>query len=153
MFRIPIICSFLILSLANVMAQSQLVAFEDIKALQIKEPRPVAVLIMTTWCKYCHAMKNTMLKNKKVSALLGAKFYTVFLDAEQKDDILFAGRRFKHKEGVHELAQELATMNGEVSYPSFCLLNSRNEIIYQHDGFLSSQAMVNILLIISKSDN
>jgi thioredoxin-related protein len=136
-----------------VIGQTHPVAFEDIKSLQFKESRPVAVLIMTSWCKYCHAMKNTMLKNKNISLLLSDKFYVVFLNAEEKKDIVFAGRRFKHKAGVHELARELTTINGKVSYPSFCVLNHKNEIIYQNDGFLSPDAMMFILKKITETAN
>lgn len=82
-----------------------------------------------------------MLKSPKVSQLLRNKFYTVFLNAEEKKNIFFAGREFKFKRGVNELAKELATINGRVSYPTLCILNAKNEIIYQYDGFLSAQGM------------
>ena len=123
--------------------------FEELKALQAVEPRPLVVLIRTDWCKYCHAMQNTMIKNPKVSQLLRNEFYTVFLDAEEKKNILFAGKEFKFRNGVNELATELATVNGRVSYPTFCILNAKNEIIYQYDGFLSPQALLYTLKKIS----
>ncbi len=150
MLRILLIFSIAVLASFNAVGQTKPVVFQDLEALQVKEPRPVVVLLMTQWCKYCHAMKNTMVKNRPVSELLDLKFYTVFFDAEEKNDIFFAGRAFKNKSGGHELAQELGTVNGQVSYPSLCILNSRNEIIYQHDGFLSSQAMLDVLRLISK---
>ena len=135
----------------DVKGQTHPAAFEDLKVLQGKESRPVAILIMTSWCKYCHAMKNTMLKNKGISQLLSNKFYVVFLNAEEKKDILFAGRRFKHKDGVHELARELTTINGKISYPSFCILNYKNEIIYQKEGFLSPDEMMFVLKKITET--
>lgn len=135
----------------NVIGQTQPVTFEELKELQVKDSKPIAVLIMTNWCKYCHAMKNTMLKNKSISKLLSDKFYVVFLNAEEKKDIFFAGRRFKYKAGVHELARELTTINGKISYPSFCILNNKNEIIYQKDGFLSPDAMMFILKKIAEN--
>ena len=122
-------------------AQNRSGAFEDLQTLQVKDPRPVVVLVMTSWCKYCHAMKHIMLTHKKVSQQLSDKFYTVFLDAEGKQEITFAGKTFKHKAGLHELARELATIKGQVSYPTLCILNSKNEIIYQHDGYLSPAAL------------
>ena len=139
---------FLLLIL-NVRGQNKPVQFEELKALQAAEPRPLVVLIRTDWCKYCHAMQNTMIKNPKVSQLLRNEFYTVFLNAEEKKNILFAGREFKFRYGVNELATELATVNGRVSYPTLCILNAKNEIIYQYDGFLSAQALENTLKKIS----
>jgi len=127
------------------------VHFEELKALQAIEQRPVVILIRTDWCKYCHAMQNTMIKNSKVSQLLRNGFYTVFLDAEEKKTILFAGREFKFKKGVNELATELASVNGRVSYPTLCILNAKNEIIYQYDGFLSAKALEYTLKKISQN--
>ena len=138
-FLMPVV--FVLLLTLNVRAQNKPVQFEALKALQAIEPRPVVVLISTDWCKYCHAMQNTMLSNPKISLLLRNKFYTVFLNAEEKKDIFFAGRQFKFKSGVNELAGELATANGRISYPTLCILNAKNEIIYQYGGFLSVKTM------------
>ena len=142
---------FLLLDL-NVRSQDKPVSFEDLKALQTIKPRNVVVLIRTDWCKYCHVIQNMMLKNTNVSLLLRDKFYTVFLDAEEKKDIFFAGRTFKFKQGVNELAKELATMKGKVSYPTLCILNARNDIVYQYDGFLSAKALEFTLKKISGND-
>lgn len=141
MYKSLVIALIFLLLTLNVRSQNKPVQFEELKALQTIEPKHVVVLIRTDWCKYCHAMQNAMLKNTKVSLLLRDKFYTVFLDAEEKKDIFFAGRDFKFKQGVNELATELATINGRVSYPTLCILNAKNEIIYQYDGFLSAQAL------------
>lgn len=141
MFKSLMSVVFVLLITLTVRAQNKPVQFEELKALQTIEPRPVVVLISTDWCKYCHAMQNTMLRNIRISPLLSTKFYTVFLNAEERKDIIFAGREFKFRSGVNELARELGTVNGKVSYPTLCILNAKNEIIYQYDGFLSAQTM------------
>jgi thioredoxin-related protein len=151
MQRALIIFIFMLIQVSDLPAQNRDVKFEEIKSLQDKTPKPVVVLIMTSWCKYCHAMKNTMTKDKNVTALLNEKFYTVFLNAEDKNDIIFAGRNFKHKAGLHELARELGTVKGQISYPTIAVLNLKNEIIYQHNGFLSPRAMFSILEKVSKN--
>ena len=145
MLRILIIFIFVLIQGSELSAQNRIVKFEEIKTLQEKSPKPLVVLIMTSWCKYCHAMKNTMTRDPKVAAVMNEKFYTVFLDAEDKKEIFFAGRTFKHKAGLHELARELGTIKGKISYPTTTVLNIKNEIIYQHDGFLSPRTMLNIL--------
>ena len=151
MLRILIIFIFVLIGISNLPAQNRIVKFEEIKALQQNSPKPMVVLIMTSWCKYCHAMKNTMTKDKNVAKLLNEKFYTVFLDPEDKNDIFFAGRSFKHRAGLHDLARELGTIKGQISYPTITVLNLKNEIIYQHDGFLSPRAMFSILEKVSKN--
>ncbi|HQS04748.1 MAG: hypothetical protein B7X86_15025 [Sphingobacteriales bacterium 17-39-43] len=151
MLRILIVFFFVLIQGSELSAQNRIVKFEEIKTLQEKEPKPIVVLIMTSWCKYCHAMKNTMTRDPKVAAVLNEKFYTVFLDAEDMNDIFFAGRTFKHKAGLHELARELGTQNGQVSYPTITVLNIKDEIIYQHDGFLNPRAMLFMLEKVSKN--
>ncbi|MEJ7692594.1 thioredoxin family protein [Daejeonella sp.] len=142
MFKRSVFAAIMLLATLSVAGQNKLVRFEELRALQTTAAKPIVVLIMTDWCKYCHAMQNTMLKNSRVSALLKNSFHTVFLDAEEKKDILFAGRTFKYKSGINELARQLATKAGKLSYPTLCILDANNEIIYQHDGYLSPQAML-----------
>lgn len=151
MRKILIVFILILIMISDLPAQNRIVKFEEIKVLNQKTPKPIVVLIMTSWCKYCHAMKNTMTKDKNVSELLKEKFYTLFLDPEDKNDIFFAGRNFKHKAGLHELAKELGTINGQVSYPTITVLNVKNEIIYQHAGFLSPRAMFSIFEKVSKN--
>lgn len=151
MLRILIVFLFILIMVSDLPAQNRIIKFEEIKVLNQKAPKPMVVLIMTSWCKYCHAMKNTMTKDKNVAALLNEKFYTVFLDAEDKREITFAGRSFKHRAGLHDLARELGTIKGQISYPTVTVLNVQNEIIYQHDGFLSPRAMFSILEKVSKN--
>ncbi|WP_170878398.1 thioredoxin family protein [Daejeonella lutea] len=122
--------------------QSKALKFEELDELQGAVQKPVIVLIMTDWCKFCHAMQNSLLRNQKLQPLVSSKFYTVFLDAEERSDILFAGRTFKYKSGINQLARELATKNGKISYPTLCILNSNSEIIYQHEGYLSPQELL-----------
>jgi len=145
MSRILIIFSIFLICSTDLIAQNRKFEFEEIEILQKKTPKPLVVLIMTSWCKYCHAMSNTMLKNVKVAALLNEKFYAVFLNAEEKKDIYFAGRIFKHKAGLHELARELGTIKKQISYPTLSILNSKNEILYQNQGYLSPSKMLYIL--------
>lgn len=150
MYRILIILSIALILKETAIAQVKPVSFEELRILQAGQPRPVAVLIMTNWCKYCHAMKNSMLKNKGISAILAGSFYVIFLDAEEKRDIYFAGKNFKFKPsglntGLHELAEQLGTINGQIAWPSLCFLNNKNEIIYQYDGFLNSTGLNSLL--------
>ena len=146
MFRTLIILCLIMNCPPWVKSQSGPVSFKQLELLQADQPRPVVVLIMTNWCKYCHAMKNALLRNKEVADLLNKNYYLVFLNAEDNKDIVYLGRRFKFKPtgpktGVHELAEQLGTINGTLSYPSLCILNADNEITFQHEGYLDAKAL------------
>ena len=145
-----LILTLLLTCAERLSAQVSPVKFSDIEGLQQKEKRIVMVIIGTEWCKYCNAIKQTVLKNKKLTGTLERSFYTVFLNAEYKHNIFFAGREFKYNPsgvntGMHELANELGTINKQLSFPSLCFLNEKNEIIYQHSGFLDPVSLASLL--------
>lgn len=138
-------------------AQLKTYQFEQIDSLQKLQKKPVAVFIHTHWCQYCQAMKNTTFKNKAVITLLNTGFYTVFLNAEEKREILFGGRKFPYlptgtNTGENQLAKELASLDDITSFPTVCFINSRNEIIYQYNGFMDSLSLIKTAEIILKSE-
>lgn len=97
-------------------------------------------------------MQNTSLKNQEIIHRLNQDFYFVSLNAEEKNDIQFAGKTFQFKPtgrntGVHELAITLGEINGKINYPSLVLLNPKNEIIFQYQGFITTAELKNILKI------
>ncbi len=131
-------------------SQLQAYSFSEIDSLQLKEKKNIVVFIHTDWCKYCQAMKNTTFKNKEVIKLLNDNFLFTNLNAEEKQDITLNKYTFKYKPtgnntGIHELAEQLGTINGKVSYPTLCVLNSKNEIVFQYGQFLSSSDLLNVL--------
>ena len=131
-------------------AQLKHFSFEQLDSLQKIEKRPVVVFLHTSWCKYCGTMKNTTFRNDEVINLLNRKFYFVSLDIEEKQEIRFRGFKFRYKPtgtntGVNELAEQLGTINGQISYPAVCFLNADYEIIFQQEGYVSSQNLVSIL--------
>lgn len=134
----------------QIQAQVKPVRFEQLETLQKEEERLILVFIETAWCKYCHAMKYAIRNDKELSEVLNKKFYTVFLNAESMNNIEFGGKRFGFKPtglntGVHELAEQLGTVNGQLTFPTLCFLNRKNEIIFQYPGSLDSASLLKML--------
>ncbi|MFE3846979.1 thioredoxin family protein [Flavobacterium sp. LB3P45] len=122
-------------------AQLNLVSFEQIDSLQNIEKRKVVVFIHTNWCQFCHAMKNTTFKNESIIKELNNTFYFIAFNAEEKRTIIFNNAIFKFKStgntsGIHELAMQLGTINKQLNYPALCVLNSKNEIIFQDNNYI-----------------
>ncbi len=95
-------------------------------------------------------MKNTTLQNEQIIKKLNKYFYFVDFNGEEKRAITFQGRTFYYQPsgnntGVHELAEALGTMDGQLSYPMLCILNKDNEIIFQYNSFLNSKTLQQIL--------
>lgn len=146
------ICFFLGYALLplNSYGQLKIIKFEEVADLQKKDPKPMVLFIHTDWCKYCQGMKNTTFKNSRVIEMLNRDFYFLDLNAEDKRSIRFHQQTFKYKPtgnntGVNELAEQLGSHQGKVSYPTLCFLNSNYEIIYQHPDFTDSKTLIKIL--------
>jgi thioredoxin-related protein len=81
-------------------------------------------------------------------------FYFVELDAEEKKTITLNDYSFKHKKtgahtGIHELAEQLATIDNTISYPTLCFLNEKYEIIYQQPDYVNAKQLLAILQLLS----
>lgn len=132
--------------------------FEQIDSLQTIKYKPVLVFIHTDWCKYCKALKNVTLKNDEIIALINNNYYCIFLDAETRNIIYFNNKTYHYQPtgantGINELAEQLATINKEISYPTTCILNYKNEIQYQQSGFLSVKVMRYVLEKYNSNNN
>ncbi|RKS15841.1 thioredoxin family protein [Flavobacterium sp. 120] len=131
-------------------AQMHSVAFEEIDSLQRIEKRKTIVFIQTDWCQFCHAMKNTTFKNEEIIKELNNTFYFVDFNAEEKRAVVFNKTTFQFKptgnnSGTHELAIALGTINKQLNFPVLCVLNSENEIVFQHSGYLKPKELKLIL--------
>ncbi|RTY85167.1 thioredoxin family protein [Flavobacterium sp. LS1P28] len=131
-------------------AQLHSVSFEQIDSLQNNKKRKTIVFIQTDWCQFCHAMKNTTFKNEEIIKELNAAFYFIDFNAEEKRTVIFNKTTFQYKPtgnnfGTHELAIALGTVNKQLNFPVLCVLNSENEIIFQHNGYLNPKEFKLIL--------
>ncbi|TDE55250.1 thioredoxin family protein [Flavobacterium sp. GT3P67] len=131
-------------------AQLHSASLEQIDSLQSVEKRKTIVFIQTDWCQFCHAMKNTTFKNEAIITELNTYFYFVDFNAEEKRTVVFNKTTFQFKptgnnSGTHELAIALGTVNKQLNFPVLCVLNSENEIIFQHSGYLKPKEFKLIL--------
>jgi thioredoxin-related protein len=131
-------------------SQLQNRTFEAMDSLQQIQKRKLVVFIHTDWCHFCQRMKNTTFKNQEIIQKLNSDFYFVDLNAEEKSDIKFNNHIFKYqptgnKVGVHELALQLGTMNNQIVYPVLCVLNDKNEILFQYNNYLSPKDFKQLL--------
>ncbi|MEL7220721.1 MAG: thioredoxin family protein [Bacteroidota bacterium] len=141
---------FILFAQSRAEAQISVHTFEAVDSLQSLAPRPIMVFIETDWCRYCKKMEHTTFKSTAVMDLLEEQFYFVVLNGEEQRTIRFSGYDFNYKPngvntGIHELAEALGTINGQVAYPSTCILNEQYEIVFQYQHFLSAKEMEAVL--------
>ncbi len=131
------------------MAQEEHVTFQMLDSLQQVEKRKVMVFIHADWCRFCKVMKTKVFTDKQVASRITKDYYFVSFDGESKEPIEFRGYQFNFlptgkKTGVHELAQQLGTIDGKLEYPTLVVLNSDYEIIFQHNAFLRKKELLKI---------
>ena len=131
-------------------AQLRTYTFSEAEKLEQQNPKPIFVFIHTSWCKYCKMMENSTFKDPEVVQLLNDNFYFVSLDAEQKSPILFKNNTFRFQPkgqntGVHELAEELGTVDGAMTYPTFSILDKNNNILLQISEYTDAKTMIGLL--------
>ena len=131
-------------------AQLKTHTFQEAEQLAIKTPKPIVVFIHTSWCKYCKIMEHSTFKNKQVIETLNESYYFVPFDAQSTESITFNNHTFKFqptgtKTGIHELATALATINGQVIYPTTTILGTDNSIIFQQHSLIRAVDLLSIL--------
>lgn len=143
---------FIVLTMLYIKASAQpkQVSFEELDSLQKVEPRLALIFVHADWCKFCQQMKHTVFTEDSIVGMLDKNFYFLSLDGETEEDIVFNKTTFHFKPtgnhtGVHELAEALVAVKEGVSYPSVCILNKSNEIVFQYNQALSSEEVVAIL--------
>lgn len=124
--------------------------FEEVDSLRQIQNRKIIVFIHTDWCQFCQRMKATTFKNQEIIEKLNSEFYFIDFNAEEKRDISFNNQTFKYQPsgknvGVHELALQLGTINNQIVYPVLCILNEKNEIIFQYSNYLSPSDLKKLL--------
>lgn len=110
------------------------------EALQ-QQPKPIFIDLYTDWCRWCKVMDQKTFSDPEVAAYLDKNFYPVKFNAEKAPPININGKEFKlvstGKKSLHTLAYAL--MKGEVSYPSYVILDNRQQTISRFKGFRDAQ--------------
>lgn len=141
---------YFLLQVQTVYAQIKTYQFEQIDSLQKIEKRNILIFIHTDWCKYCKMMQNTTFKNDHIIKMLNEKYYFITLNAEEKRTIFFNNHTFSYKPtgtntGSNELTVQLGTIENKLSFPTLCVLNANNEIIFQYPQYITTTDLKTIL--------
>ncbi len=112
-----------------------------------KNPKKIFIDVYTDWCGWCKRMDATTFKDKEVVNYMNEHFYSVKLDAEQKEDIVYKGHTFKYvangRRGYHELAAAL--LENKMSYPSFVAMDEKVDRITIIPGYRQADDMLDVL--------
>ncbi|WP_109831027.1 thioredoxin family protein [Reichenbachiella versicolor] len=139
----------------GLVAQLKDLTFEEIELLRSNESRPIAVFLYSDWCKYCHYMKTTTLRDEEVIRLLNEKYYFSFLNVEDDRDIHFNGFYSDYiptgrEAEVYQLNKVLTSISKNYPYPTFLIFDSSMKIIFQYEGFIDHRTLAYSLKHLTK---
>ncbi|MBX2962353.1 MAG: DUF255 domain-containing protein [Cyclobacteriaceae bacterium] len=111
--------------------------FEEAVEKSKTEKRKIFIDVYTDWCGWCKVMDKNTFSEAKIAKILNEQFYPVKFNAEQREDVVFAGNTFKFIEsgrnGYHQLAASL--LNNQLSYPTVVFLDEEFGMIQPVPGY------------------
>ena len=100
---------------------------EQMEAAYNENKKPIIIDVYTNWCHYCKVMDNTTWRNDSVAAYLGSNYYTVKINAENKEPYQWQGTSYQYepKYKLNMLAAKL--LEGNMVYPSLVIIPVKGE--------------------------
>ncbi len=139
---------------ANAQPSLKTVDFEDLPTLQSSQEKPVLVFLTADWCRYCKNVEQTSFREPEIVKQLNEEFYVVIFDIESRKSIEFLGQEYRYKStglntGVHELAEKLGTIEGVLNTPTFVVMDSAMNIVFQYGGYMDSQQILQLIAAVN----
>ncbi|WP_397445491.1 thioredoxin family protein [Polaribacter sp. R77954] len=128
------------------------ITFEQLEDSLNMKPKKVFLSFYADWCAYCKKMDRVAFKNAEVINILNSEYYSIKMDVQSKDTILFGGKTYLNKEvrtsrrPKHEIPLLLASRKNEpFSLPANLILDKNFTIRKRFFEYLSPKKMVSIL--------
>lgn len=124
------------------------------KALELtkKEPRKILIDVYTDWCGWCKVMDKNTYNNKIIAEYINKTYYSVKLNAEQKEDIIIGNKTYKYipqkPRGYHELAAVF--LDGKMGYPSVVFLDEKARRLQSIQGYIRANQFDRIVKFIGE---
>ena len=99
---------------------------EEALAAQQSDPKPIFIDVYTDWCGWCKVMDKKTFSRPEVAQYMNENFHSVKFNAEKEEPLTLNGQQFEvvnaGRRGIHTFAYAL--LNGQMSYPSYVILDS-----------------------------
>ena len=112
-------------------------SWEEAVELSEATPKKIFVDIYTDWCGWCKKMDEHTFTDPNIIRYLNENYYPVRLNAQQKENISFAGKIYQlitqGNNAYHELA--ITLMNGKMKYPTMVFIDEELQVIQSIPGY------------------
>ncbi|MEO1022330.1 MAG: thioredoxin family protein [Bacteroidota bacterium] len=126
-------------------------SFEELEDSLSANPKKVFIDFYTNWCTYCRKMDRVVFTKPKVIELVNKEYYSVRFNAETDSVIAFGGHVFvndqvgKSRTPIHQIAQLLATSDGEFIPPAMIILDEEFRVTARYFEYLDSKKLLEAL--------
>ncbi|HET8866546.1 MAG TPA: thioredoxin fold domain-containing protein [Gracilimonas sp.] len=112
-------------------------SMEDARELAEQEDKKVLIYANAVWCTYCKKQEKEVFSQKNVQDLTNEHFYSVWLDIESEEKLIFRGEEITQR--------DFARAMRITGTPTFIFLDSKGEIIAGQPGFIPEDLYLQIL--------
>lgn len=123
-------------------------SFEQLEDSLSHKPKKVLIFFNAEWCAYCKKMERVAFKDPKIVSMLNSNYYSVKMDVETADTIVFDGQRFmnnelgKKRSPIHQIPKLLASREGiPFSVPAVIVLDANFRLQERYFEYLSPKEM------------
>lgn len=113
----------------------------EARELAQQEGKKVLIYANAVWCTYCKKQEKEVFSQQNVQDLTNEHFYTVWLDIESEEKLIFRGEEVSQR--------DFARAMRITGTPTFIFLDSKGEIIAGQPGFIPEDLYLQILRFVS----
>lgn len=125
--------------------------FEQLEDSLAKKPKKVFIDFYTDWCVYCRKMDKKIFTKPAVIQVLNQDYYALRFDAESTSEVVFGGHTLinnqigKTRNPLHQIAQLLATREGQFTAPTMIILDKDFKVIARYFEYMDSKRLLEVL--------
>ena len=114
------------------------ISLHEADSLNAKNPKPFIVDVYTDWCGWCKFMMKTTFSDPNLAQYINLNYYPVRLNAEDKDTIVWQGKKYGNKNDGPRSCNQLAIdlLGGKMSYPTTLFFNQNFKFKLMVPGYL-----------------